>query len=124
MSNCPFCNLDQTPNPPAPKPGDAKPPIGLLRRTWQGIQWLFPALLLVFMPKCPMCVAAYIALFTGIGVTVSTAHWIQLGMLTLCIAALAFLAGRFWLRRFKSRSFLNGLFHPFVRFVPFVSKEN
>jgi hypothetical protein len=105
MSNCPFCNLDPAPDsagpePSAPKPGDGKRPPGPLRRAWQRLQWLFPATLLVLMPKCPLCVAAYIALFTGIGVSVSTARWIQILMLAICLSSLAYFAVRYWRRHF------------------------
>ena len=44
------------------------------------------------MPKCPLCVAAYVALFTGVGVSVSTARWIQILMLAFCLISLAYLA--------------------------------
>ena len=97
MSNCPLCNLDPAPNP------DGKPPTGLLRRAWHGMQWLFPAAFLVVMPKCPMCIAAYLALFTGIGVSVSTARWIQYLMIGLCLTSLAYLVIRQWRRRSKAR---------------------
>jgi len=100
MSNCPFCNLDRAPNP-----GDGKRPIGFLGRARRSIQWLFPATLLVLMPKCPLCVVAYIALFTGVGITVSTARWIQILMLVLCWTALAYLAVRLWRNRSKARGF-------------------
>ena len=100
MSNCPFCNLDSAPNP-----SDSKRPTGLLRRAWRSIQWLFPATLLVLMPKCPLCVMAYLALFTGIGVTVSTARWIQILMLVFCLTSLAYLAVRYWRGRSKARGF-------------------
>src|ERR1700689_5486402 len=94
MSNCPLCNLDAA---PAAKGGNRPP--GLLGRAWQSTQWLFPATLLVLMPKCPLCVAAYVALFTGIGVSVSTARWIQILMLVFCLASLAYFAVRLWRRR-------------------------
>ena len=98
MSNCPFCNLDQTsdaaPNPPAPVPGDGKPPTSMMHRTWRTTQWLFPSLLLVLMPKCPICIAAYVALFAGIGISVSTAHWIQILMWSFCLISLAYLTLR------------------------------
>ena len=98
MSNCPFCNLDST-DPAGSKGGNGKRSGGLLRRAWRGIQWVFPATLLVLMPKCPMCVAAYVALFTGIGVSVSTARWIQILMLAFCLGSLAYLAVRYFRRR-------------------------
>src|SRR5471032_1286519 len=96
MSNCPFCNLDSAPKAAGPKPADGKPPAGILRRAWRGIHWLFPAALLVLMPKCPLCVAAYVALFTGVGITVSTARWIQILMLVLCLTSLAYFSVRYW----------------------------
>jgi hypothetical protein len=76
-----------------------------MRRAWRGTQWLFPSTLLVLMPKCPMCVAAYIALFTGIGITASTARWIYILVPVLCLTSLAILAGRVCLKRFKPRGF-------------------
>jgi len=99
MSNCPFCNLEPTPKSAGPDPRDSKRSTGLFRRAGRSIQWLFPATLLVLMPKCPLCVAAYVALFTGIGITVSTARWIQILMPVFCLIALAYLAVRLWRTR-------------------------
>jgi hypothetical protein len=49
------------------------------------------------MPKCPACVAGYIALATGVGISFSTAAHLRLAVLTLCIATLAWLAlKRMW----------------------------
>lgn len=98
MSNCPLCNLDAERNS-----NDGKRSTGFLRRGWRSFQWLFPTALLVLMPKCPFCVAAYIALFTGIGITVSTARWIQILMVVLGLVSLAYLAVGFWRRRVKAR---------------------
>ena len=60
-----------------------------LRRASGGI---VPAVLLVLIPKCPMCVAAYITLATGVGVSVSTAAYLRMGMIGLCVMALLLLA--------------------------------
>jgi hypothetical protein len=99
MSNCPFCNLDPPPSLPGPDPAEGRRSSGFLRRAWRSIQWLFPATLLVLMPKCPLCVVAYLALFTGIGVSVSTARWIQILMLVFCLTSLSYIAVRYWRRR-------------------------
>jgi hypothetical protein len=99
MNKCPLCELHS-----APTPEDVKPPAGFFRRAWRGTQWIFPAALLALMPKCPLCVVAYVALFSGIGISVSTARWIQILMLALCLGSSAYLAVRFWRRRALARA--------------------
>jgi hypothetical protein len=94
MSNCPLCNIE-----PAPNPSGGKRPSGLVHRAWRSIQWLFPATILVLIPKCPLCVAAYVALFTGVAISVSTAQWIKILMVVFCLGSLAYLAVRHWRER-------------------------
>jgi len=94
MKTCPFCNLEPVPDSPDPGTGDGKRPMNFLSRIWRGIQWVIPTTLLVLMPKCPLCVAAYVALFTGIGISAATARVIQILMLGFCLTSLAYLAGR------------------------------
>ena len=112
MNNCPFCNSDSASNPPAQNRCDGKNPAGLprrtglLRRAGRGIQWLFPAALLVLMPKCPLCVAAYVALFTGIGISASTARWIRVLMLACCLISLGYLVVRHLRRRRQARGLM------------------
>jgi hypothetical protein len=89
MGNCPLCNLDSAQSSIGPKERGS-----LLGRAWRSAQWLFPTALLALMPKCPMCVAAYIALFTGVGISVSAARWLQISMLAVCIGTLVFLIAR------------------------------
>ena len=107
MSTCPFCNLDQTPGATAPNPpkgnsGKSKHAVSLLRRARRNMKWLLPAVPLVFIPKCPMCVVGYVALFTGIGITLSTARWLELVIPASCLISLAFLAVIHWRSRPKT----------------------
>lgn len=53
--------------------------------------WLIPGGLLVLMPKCPVCLAGYIAVGTGIGLSVPAASHLRLLLIVLCAGTLAFL---------------------------------
>ena len=65
---------------------------GLWKRASGGVA---PGVLLVLIPKCPVCVAAYIALVTGVGVSFSTAAYLREAMIALCVGALLLLAVRY-----------------------------
>jgi hypothetical protein len=56
--------------------------------------WLVPGGLLVLMPKCPVCFAAYIAAATGLGLSVPAASGLRVSLIILCMLSLAFLAAR------------------------------
>jgi len=53
------------------------------------IRWVIPGMVLALLPKCPLCLAAYIAIATGIGVSISTAGLLQ--VTGLCILSLLYL---------------------------------
>jgi hypothetical protein len=98
MSNCPLCNLE-----PTQGAGGGRRSNGLLRRAWEMTQWLCPTVAMIMIPKCPMCVAADIAIFSGLGVSVKTARWIQILMLCLCGISIVYLAIRYFRRRTRAR---------------------
>lgn len=60
----------------------------------RGAQWLVPGAILALLPKCPICIAAYIALGTGIGISVPAAAHVREAAIWLCVSALGFLAVR------------------------------
>ena len=61
--------------------------------------WLVPSFILVLLPKCPLCLAAYIALGTGIAISVPTAMYLRILLLVVCMAALLYVAARAARRR-------------------------
>jgi hypothetical protein len=63
---------------------------------------VIPAAVLVLLPKCPACIVAYIALGTGIGVTLSTAAHLRMLLLVVCVACLVYVAARHAFRRIAS----------------------
>ena len=65
--------------------------------------WVVPGVTLVLLPKCPACVAAYVALATGVGVSFSAAAYLRTLVVVVCVALLVFVAARravrWWNRR-------------------------
>jgi hypothetical protein len=53
-----------------------------------------PASVLALMPKCPMCVAAYVAAGTGLGMSMSAAAYLRTSALALSVTALVYLAAK------------------------------
>ena len=56
--------------------------------------WIIPSATLALLPKCPICVAAYVALATGIGISLPTATYLRAMLAASCVASLVFVAGR------------------------------
>ena len=70
--------------------GDRKTP-AWVRRVGEVFAWLLPSAGLVLAPKCPACLAAYVTLWTGLGLSLSTATCLRWMLLFLCVASLLFL---------------------------------
>src|SRR5256885_7443102 len=49
--------------------------------------WIAPSLGLALIPKCPACVAAYVAAIPGAGISLPMAARLRLGLLILCASA-------------------------------------
>lgn len=63
--------------------------------------FLLSSITLILMPKCPVCVATYVALFTGLSLSTAVAGQVRMA---ICASVLAFLAltGLRWIcRRLK-----------------------
>jgi len=80
--------------PATAQPATAQPPRkrSLFRRGARRTSWMLPSIMLVLMPKCPICLAAYIALLTGISIPITIAACLRWFLIALCLAALVWLA--------------------------------
>jgi ABC-type Na+ efflux pump permease subunit len=61
------------------------------------------AVLLVLMPKCPICLAAYLSVATGVGIGLTTAKYLRIGLIALCVVSLLWVSVPLW--RLGRRSF-------------------
>jgi hypothetical protein len=72
-----------------PNPADkSRSPI---KRGAQFIKWLVPGAILVLLPKCPACLAAYIAVATGIGLSIPAAAHLRWMLILACVISLCYL---------------------------------
>src|SRR6266487_1117431 len=62
------------------------------RRCVDVFGWIIPGAILALLPKCPMCLAAYIALWSGIGLSFSAATHLRVSLLLLSVGLILFMA--------------------------------
>lgn len=76
-------------------------PTSRWKRGGEFASWILPSAALALIPKCPACVAGYVALATGIGISLPAAAYIRGSLIAMCLASLAYLVAR-RLRRLKT----------------------
>jgi hypothetical protein len=69
-------------------------PRGWLGRVGTAVRWAAPVAVLALVPKCPACVAGYVLLLTGVGLSLPGAAAVRWSIIGLCIGALAYLVVR------------------------------
>jgi hypothetical protein len=70
------------------------------RRLSKGAAAILPAAIVALLPKCPLCLAAWLTAATGVGFSASGAAWVRAGVVALWIGALGVMA---WRRLFEHK---------------------
>src|SRR5689334_493764 len=66
-------------------------PRSWIRRGARFSEWFVPSAILVLLPKCPLCIAGYLTVATGIGISVTTAAYAKMAFTVVCVASLLYL---------------------------------
>jgi hypothetical protein len=64
------------------------------RRCADVLGWIIPGVIMAMLPKCPMCLAAYIAIWTGVGISLSAAAHLRMSLLVLSVGLALFMAAK------------------------------
>lgn len=63
---------------------------------------VFSSMALILMPKCPLCLAAYVTLLTGLSMSTKVASQLHTGLFIVCICMLTPLLWWVWKRAWRS----------------------
>jgi len=98
MKNDCCCRLGE--NAPDPKELTGKYKVRssrtLMQRFIGMIKIVMPPLMLTLIPKCPVCLAGYIAVATGLGISITTATYLRFLLIILCAGSLLYFLAK-WL---------------------------
>src|SRR5437660_9295974 len=64
------------------------------RRCADVLGWIIPGVIMAMLPKCPLCLAAYVAIWTGVGISLSAATHLRAALLVLCFGLALFIAAK------------------------------
>jgi hypothetical protein len=76
----------------------------VVRHCPEVVSSVLPAVILVLLPKCPVCIAAYIAVVAGIGLSLPVTAHLRTLLVILCATSLIYFVARQIHRRLALRA--------------------
>ncbi|MBX3316888.1 MAG: hypothetical protein KF902_08520 [Phycisphaeraceae bacterium] len=70
------------------------------------LAWVLPLAILTLVPKCPACIAAYVLVLTGVGMSLPSAGTLRLTLISLSVIVII------WLLASTTRSAIRGRLSP------------
>ena len=64
---------------------------------------IVPTAVLAILPKCPACVAMYVALATGLGISLPAASHLRMSVVVLCVVCLLLVSAKIFRDLFARR---------------------
>lgn len=74
------------------------------RRLTEAAGWALPGVMVVLLPKCPACLAAWFVLATGIGLSAPVAGRLRLLLLIASLVPMLYLGAKVVLRMQRARA--------------------
>ena len=76
-------------------------PASRLRRGRGAAGWIVPGAALALLPKCPACVAAYLAFASGVTLSAPAASVLRTSVIVLCAVSLSYATARLAMQVFR-----------------------
>jgi hypothetical protein len=70
------------------------------RRSVETLSWIVPGAILALLPKCPVCLAGYLMMATGVSISVAAAVSVRALLVVVCVGLLV-LFGRRHIRNLR-----------------------
>jgi len=68
--------------------------INFLKRVINAMRLVLPGTVLALLPKCPLCLAAYISLSTGMGISIASATWLRALLAMASVSSLIYVVAK------------------------------